>query len=132
MLERHDRRLLTLFRRYWSFYLGRPTSIKRSDLGLSRAATPPSTMDEQVFNSLLDLMDLVTTITENPRAATESADDLDCAYLAMAGLHRRLKTWYTTLPDMLKWTPTRIQNAPLGYFLLQWVDYSAQVSNLPY
>lgn len=57
--------------------------------------------------------DLVKFRNSNPQYTNH--DD----YLRMAKLDKRLNTWYTSLPDHLKWAPDNILRAPMSLLLLQ-------------
>lgn len=66
---------------------------------------------------LVTLMEIITTITDNVRESLEAPDDI--AYAHLNCIHRRLKKWYTNLPEALRWTEQNIRKAPLSFFLLQ-------------
>ena len=115
--------------RYWALFLGRPTSIKTSDLAVSQltgqfallGTSQPSgaakSLETQIYSALLNLMDLATKITERIDTNTQRGDA--SAYLAVAAVDRDLNTWYRRLPAQLKWTPANIETAPFSFFLLQ-------------
>jgi hypothetical protein len=115
--------------RYWALFLGRPTSIKTSDLAVSQltgqfallGTSQPSgaakSLETQIYSALLNLMDLATKITERVDTNIQRGDA--SAYLAVAAVDRDLNTWCRRLPAQLKWTPANIETAPFSFFLLQ-------------
>lgn len=122
-----------VYDKYWALFLGRPTSIKSSDLemydltklfdrlGQCQPAGPSRTFETQIYEALLVLMELAGKITDNIEARVSMSDtvviDHD-AYLRMAALDREFGRWYARLPDPLKWSPENIRTAPLSFFLL--------------
>lgn len=119
--------------RYWALFLGRPTSIKSSDLEMYRlskqfaclTACKPAgvqkSLETQIYEELLDLMELAGNITEIRDLGAQSSYDIDkqnSAYLYVMNLDRQLQTWYRRLPENLVWKPANIQSAPFSFFLL--------------
>lgn len=89
-------------------------------LGTCRPAGPSKSLETQIYEALIDLMELAGKITENmdPRSQSpDSAIDRD-QYLRMAALDREFSTWYARLPEQLKWAPANITTAPFSFFLL--------------
>jgi len=129
-----------IYDKYWALFLGRPTSMKSSDLevyhlakqferlGTCKPAGPGKALETQIYEALLDLMELAGKITENmdPRAQTEANIDRD-AYLRMAALDREFGNWYARLPEPLRWTPANIQTAPFSFFLLHQQYHAALI-----
>lgn len=77
--------------------------------------------ETQIYEELLDLMELAGKIAEIRDAGTQTAKDIDKdnnAYLYVMNLDRQLQTWYRRLPENLVWKPENIQTAPFSYFLL--------------
>lgn len=119
-----------IYDKYWSLFLGRPTSIKNSDLqihtlakqferlGTCMPAGPERCLETQIYEALLDLMDMAGTIAEkfNPRELEKSSEE--DAYLRMLALERQINSWYTRLPESLKFTSSNAKTAPLSLFLL--------------
>jgi hypothetical protein len=117
--NRHDR--------YWSLFLGRPTSIKVSDievsylykmpenLGIYRNAGPETSLDTEIYEAHFDLMELAGKITEIP--ASDSTTEQH-RYLKMSALDRDFNNWYARLPQQLCWTPENAATAPYSFFLL--------------
>jgi hypothetical protein len=118
--------------RYWALFLGRPTSMKSSDLeiyhlskqferlGACRPAGPEKSMETMIYEALIDLMELAGKITENmdPHSKNpDSAIDRN-QYMRMAALDREFSSWYARLPEQLRWTPNNIATAPFSFFLL--------------
>src|ERR1700750_3028265 len=76
-----------IYDKYWALFLGRPTSMKSSDLevyhlakhferlGTCLPAGPEKALETQIYEALLDLMELAGKITENmdPRSQTDAA-----------------------------------------------------------
>jgi hypothetical protein len=119
--------------RYWALFLGRPTAIKSSDLEMYRlsrqfaclSACQPAgiqkSWETQIYEELLDLMELAGKIAEIRDSEAQSSQDVDkanSAYLYVMNLDRQLQTWYRRLPDNLVWKPENIQTAPFSFFLL--------------
>lgn len=129
-----------IYDKYWALFLGRPTSMKSGDLevyhlakqferlGTCKPAGPEKALETQIYEALLDLMELAGKITENmdPRAQTEANIDRD-AYLRMAALDREFGNWYARLPEPLRWTPQNIQTAPFSFFLLHQQYHAALI-----
>lgn len=130
-----------IYDKYWALFLGRPTSMKSSDLEvyhLSKQferlgtsflpAGPETSLETQIYEALLDLMELAGKITENmdPRSQVDANIDRD-AYLRMAALDREFGNWYARLPEPLKWTPANINTAPFSFFLLHQQYHAALI-----
>ncbi|PGH26432.1 hypothetical protein AJ80_01930 [Polytolypa hystricis UAMH7299] len=129
-----------IYDKYWALFLGRPTSMKSSDLevyGLSkrferlgecRPAGHEKSLETQIYEALLDLMELAGKITENmdPRLQGDLHMDHN-AYLRMASLDREMNNWYSRLPEQLKWTPANVATAPFSFFLLHQQFHSALI-----
>ncbi|KAF2032804.1 hypothetical protein EK21DRAFT_60071 [Setomelanomma holmii] len=121
-----------IYDKYWALFLGRPTSMKPSDLeiyhlakqferlGTCKPAGPEKSMETMIYEALIDLMELAGKITENmdPHSKNpDSAIDRN-QYMRMAALDREFSSWYARLPEQLRWTPTNISTAPFSFFLL--------------
>lgn len=119
--------------RYWALFLGRPTGIKSSDLEMYRlskqfaclSACKPAgvqkSLETQIYEELLDLMELagkIAEIRDSGEQATQDVDKANSAYLYVMNLDRQLQTWYRRLPENLTWKPENIQTAPFSFFLL--------------
>ncbi|KAF2404514.1 hypothetical protein EJ06DRAFT_207395 [Trichodelitschia bisporula] len=129
-----------IYDKYWALFLGRPTSMKSSDLevyhlskqferlGTCRPAGPEKALETQIYEALLDLMELAGKITENmdPRSQADATIDRD-AYLRMAALDREFGNWYARLPEPLRWTPHNINTAPFSFFLLHQQYHAALI-----
>jgi hypothetical protein len=77
--------------------------------------------ETQIYEELLDLMELAGKIAEIRDAGAETAQDIDknnSAYLYVMNLDRQLQIWYRRLPENLMWKPENIRIAPSSYFLL--------------
>ncbi|KAJ4364079.1 hypothetical protein N0V83_009534 [Neocucurbitaria cava] len=124
-----------IYDKYWALFLGRPTSMKSSDLEIYSLTTqfarlgtclpsgPSKSTETLIYEALLDLMELAGKITENmdPHRSQnpESHTTVDRnQYLRMAALDREFSSWYARLPEQLRWTPNNIATAPFSFFLL--------------
>lgn len=120
--------LLTICR-YWSLFLGRPTSVKRESLSIvtskkdfnrllsCRSVTLQKPMETKVYEALLDLMDIAGQITDILGSQNISSDN--DAYFRMAALDKSLHKWYNNLSCDLKWTTKNVATAPFSFHLLQ-------------
>ncbi|KAF1955049.1 hypothetical protein CC80DRAFT_475133 [Byssothecium circinans] len=130
-----------IYDKYWALFLGRPTSMKSADLeiynlskqferlGTCRPAGPSKSLETQIYEALLDLMELAGKLTENMDPRSQSPDsviDRD-QYLRMAALDREFSTWYARLPEQLKWTSANIVAAPFSFFLLHQQYHSSLI-----
>ncbi|RDL31452.1 Zn2 DNA-binding protein [Venustampulla echinocandica] len=131
-------RQMTLFAcvvydKYWALFLGRPTAIKSSDLEMYRLSKQFSclstckpagvqkSLETQIYEELLDLMELAGKIAEMRDSGPQDGRDtnkVNSAYLEVMDLDRQLQIWYRKLPDNLAWKPENIQTAPSSFFLL--------------
>ncbi|KAF2815741.1 uncharacterized protein BDZ99DRAFT_565677 [Mytilinidion resinicola] len=130
-----------IYDKYWALFLGRPTSMKSTDLeiyslskqferlGTCRPAGVEKSLETQIYEALLDLMELAGKITENmdPRSQGPDAVIDRNQYLRMAALDREFSNWYARLPDTLRWTPANINAAPFSFFLLHQQYHSALI-----
>lgn len=126
-----------IYDKYWALFLGRPTSMKSSDLEIYSLTTqfarlgtclpsgPSKSTETMIYEALLDLMELAGKITENmdphrsQQQNSESHSTVDRnQYLRMAALDREFSSWYAKLPEQLRWTPNNIATAPFSFFLL--------------
>jgi hypothetical protein len=130
-----------IYDKYWALFLGRPTSMKSSDLEVYHLAKqferlgtsflpagPETGLETQIYEALLDLMELAGKITESldPRSQADANIDRD-AYLRMAALDREFGNWYARLPEPLRWTPANINTAPFSFFLLHQQYHAALI-----
>lgn len=118
-----------IYDQYWALFLGRPTTIKTSDLAISqrsehcqrfgecRPSGPEKKLETLIYEALLDLMDLTGKITE--RVASGNPPLNRNAYLCMAAQDLDLNTWYMRLPEPLQWNPGNVATAPFSFFVLQ-------------
>jgi len=92
-----------------------------SSLSACKPAGIQKSLETQIYEELLDLMELAGKITEIRVPGERSNQDIDksnSAYLYVMNLDRQLQTWYRRLPDNLVWKPANIQTAPFSFFLL--------------
>ncbi|KAF2465280.1 uncharacterized protein BDR25DRAFT_239858 [Lindgomyces ingoldianus] len=130
-----------IYDKYWALFLGRPTSMKSADLeiyslskqferlGTCRPAGLEKSMETQIYEALLDLMELAGKITENMDPRSQSPDSAinRNQYLRMAALDREFSHWYARLPEPLRWTPANIAAAPFSFFLLHQQYHSSLI-----
>ncbi|KAL5319230.1 hypothetical protein ACEPPN_012280 [Leptodophora sp. 'Broadleaf-Isolate-01'] len=125
-----------IYDKYWALFLGRPTGIKTSDLEMYRMSkkfaslstcTPAGeqrSLETQIYEELLDLMELAGKIAEirGPEVPgsrrDRDPDDNANRYMYVLNLDRQLQTWYRQLPPSLVWKPENIATAPFSFFLL--------------
>lgn len=122
-----------VYDKYWALFLGRPTSLKSSDLetyhlsqqfarlGKSLPAVPERRLEQQIYESLLELMEIAGKITEIMDQASRLDDNVNLnhhVFVRMANLNRELEIWYSRLAKPLQWTPENVQSAPFSFFLL--------------
>lgn len=77
--------------------------------------------ETQIYEELLDLMELagkISEIKDSEAQLSQDPDKANSAYLYVMNLDRQLQTWYRRLPDNLVWKPENIQTAPFSFFLL--------------
>lgn len=58
--------------------------------------------------------------TATPAHQSASASSTE-AYFKMAAMDQELKSWYSGLPEDLKWSSAKQSTMPPSYFLLQYV-----------
>ncbi|KAF1810741.1 hypothetical protein P152DRAFT_490398 [Eremomyces bilateralis CBS 781.70] len=120
-----------IYDKHWALFLGRPPSMKPSDLeinnlsrhferlGTYRPAGPGKSWETQIYEAILDLLELAGKITEH--IDSESPIDAEIArnsYRRIAALDREFNRWYERLPEILKWTQANIDSAPFSFFVL--------------
>ncbi|KAK4570500.1 hypothetical protein LTR86_002580 [Recurvomyces mirabilis] len=122
-----------IYDRYWSLFLGRPTTIKCADveiyslsnqferLGTCRPAGPAKSLNTRIYEALIDLMEIAGKIVEtaehrNLDATRQSPDQ--SAYFRMAAIDRELHNWAARLPQDLRYTEENRVSAPLSFYLL--------------
>jgi len=92
-----------------------------SSLSACKPAGIQKSLETQIYEELLDLMELAGKIAEIRNPGEQSNQDVDkanSAYLYVMNLDRQLQTWYRRLPENLVWKPANIQTAPFSFFLL--------------
>ena len=92
-----------------------------ASLSASKPAGIEKSLETQIYEELLDLMELAGKIAEIKDTEAQSSQDVDkanSAYLYVMNLDRQLQTWYRRLPENLVWKPANIQTAPFSFFLL--------------
>lgn len=122
-----------IYDRYWSLFLGRPTTMKSADLeiyslaeqferlGTCKPAGPQKSLNTKIYEALLDLMEIAGKIVENAehRKQSESLQSPDqSAYFRMAGIDRELHNWSARLPQDLRYTEQNRIAAPYSFYLL--------------
>ncbi|CAK7234534.1 hypothetical protein SBRCBS47491_008981 [Sporothrix bragantina] len=119
-----------LLDRFWGLFLGRPTSIKISDISISNSNTtqprrmqgclpmgPQCRFETEIYEALISLTDTASKLTDAAHRHYTTSDP--SAYYFVTGLHRELRSWYKQLPSRLQWTPANIaRNPPSAFFNL--------------
>ncbi|UJO20377.1 Nitrogen assimilation transcription factor nirA [Fulvia fulva] len=122
-----------VYDRYWSLFLGRPLTMKSSDLevysltdqferlGTCMPAGAEKSLHTRIYEALIDLMEIAGKIVEHAELRTQhsqtSGPDQQ-AYFKMAALDRELHNWVSRLPSDLRYTDDNRANAPLSFYLL--------------
>ena len=122
-----------IYDRYWSLFLGRPTTMKSADLeiyslseqferlGTCMPAGPEKSMNTRIYEALLDLMEIAGKIVENTEHRKqhnfEQTPD-QSAYFRMAALDRELHNWMAKLPNDLRYTEENRTLAPFSFYLM--------------
>ncbi|GME22539.1 nitrogen assimilation transcription factor nit-4 [Neofusicoccum parvum] len=129
-----------IFDKYWSLFLGRPTAIKSSDLEVYTLAKrferlgtclpngPGLPLETQIYEALIDLMEIAGRAAESREATTTAGGSFDRnAYRLLVALDRELNNWYARLPEALRWEPSNIQTAPRSFFVLHQQYHSVHI-----
>ncbi|EXJ68763.1 uncharacterized protein A1O5_07694 [Cladophialophora psammophila CBS 110553] len=116
-----------IYDRAWALYLGRPTYIKLCDISssclnkpiTSEALSSDEDIQEQILDALIDLSELCSRIQEvaQPRLSPGPIAD-ENRLTDVAALDTELKSWYSTLPSRLRWTPDNVKNARRLFFIM--------------
>ncbi len=121
-----------IYDRYWSLFLGRPTTMKSADLeiyslsdhferlGTCMPAGPEKSMNTRIYEALIDLMEIAGKIVENTehrKVYNEQTPD-QSAYFRMAALDREIHNWAARLPADLRYTEENRASAPFSFYLL--------------
>jgi hypothetical protein len=111
--------------RYWGLFLGRPTSIKLSDISVINQAQPmkdctplgaDKKLETDIYEALIYLMSIAAKVTDAAHRQYRISDPT--SYLFVAGIGQELRDWQDALPEILKWQPNNLGNAPASYFTL--------------
>lgn len=131
-----------IYDRYWSLFLGRPTTMKTADLeiyslanqferlGTCKPAGPEKSLNTKIYEALIDLMEIAGKIVENPehRKQSEPLQSPDqSAYFRMATIDRELHNWAARLPQDLKYTEENRKTAPISLYYLHQQYFSILV-----
>ncbi|KAK5169772.1 uncharacterized protein LTR77_005750 [Saxophila tyrrhenica] len=121
-----------IYDRYWSLFLGRPTTMKSADLeiyslsdhferlGTCMPATSERSLNTRIYEALIDLMEIAGKIVENTehrKMYNEQTPD-QSAYFRMAALDREIHNWAARLPADLRYTEENRATAPFSFYLL--------------
>lgn len=126
-----------VYDRYWALFLGRPTALKPDDLeiyelsdqfgrlGTCQPAGEEKSIETQIYEALIELMELASKITEiMDKMSNKSGNPDRLACIRMSALDRELERFYARLPPSLQYTAENIQTAPFSFFLLYQQYYS--------
>ncbi|CAH0047587.1 unnamed protein product [Clonostachys solani] len=121
---------------HWSLYLGRPTTLKLSDIApvcLSRDFTKlifcrPSGHEKKlttrIYEALLKLMGLISPLCD--RCVVLKPSTTAETYFRMASLDEELNSWRSELLEDLRWPP-RTWDMPSSFYLLHTQYYVALI-----
>lgn len=112
----------------WSLYLGRPMTIKTSDVSpsclsfdfgrmvLCRPSRQEKKSVTRIYEALLKMMEVVSQVGElrgpRPPKSTE-------AYFKLGAIDQQLRDWQVNLPEHLQWPQETHEDMPPPYYLLQ-------------
>jgi len=105
--------------RFWVLYSGRPPTISLGDI--SKSIPSPfelkinslGSLECQIYASLVSLLLIGGKIMPSGKA------DVASDYTALMALDKELETWYSELPETIKWQPSNLTSAPMSLFHLQ-------------
>lgn len=129
----------TIYDRYWALFLGRPTSLKQSGpqlynlsqqfKRLVRCHDPEHALEMQIYEALLDLMEIAGNIIEimDQASTLNNSVDSNHVFVRMANLNRELEMWYTRLPKHLRWSSENLNSAPFPFFILHQQYHVAMI-----
>lgn len=126
-----------VYDRYWALFLGRPTALKADDLeiyelsdqfgrlGTCQPVGEEKNIETQIYEALIELMELAGKITEiMDKMSNKSGNPDRLACIRMSALDRELERFYARLPPPLQYTEENFQNVPFSFFLLHQQYYS--------
>lgn len=88
-------------------------------LGSCMPAGPSKSLETQIYEALLDLMELAGKITEIGGSLSHNLQTFNHeVYTRVSALDAELSRWHGRLPPQLRWTNENIQTAPFSFFLL--------------
>lgn len=129
-----------LYDRYWALFLGRPTAMKPDDLevydlsekfdrlGTCNSAGEERNQETQIYQALIELMELAAKITEFMDKVSNKGSSIDrLVYVRMSALDRELEKLYARLPPSLQYTAENVKTAPFSFFLFHQQYYSATI-----
>lgn len=127
-----------VYDRYWALFLGRPTALKPDDLeiyelsdqfgrlGTCQPASEEKSIETQIYEALIELMELASKITEILyKISNKSCNQDRLACIRMLTLDRELESFYARLPLSLQYTAENVRTAPFSFFLFHQQYYSA-------
>lgn len=98
-------------------------------LGPTLPGGPAKPLETQIYEALLDLMEIAGKIAEldltSFKGSPRSVDNE--AYHRMSALDRQLNTWYSQLSEPLKWKPENIDTSPSSFFLMHQQYHSTMI-----
>nr|AEF16064.1 regulatory protein CefR [Hapsidospora chrysogena] len=122
--------------RMWSLYLGRPITIKTSDVSPSclsfdfgrMVLCQPSRQEKKlvtrIYEALLKMMEVVSQVGElrgpRPPKSTET-------YFKLGAIDQQLRDWQINLPEQLQWPQETHEDMPPPYYLLHTQYHAALI-----
>ncbi|CAG9956337.1 unnamed protein product [Clonostachys rosea f. rosea IK726] len=122
--------------RLWSLYLGRPTTIKTSDVApsclsfdfsrmiLCRRSWQEKKSTTRIYEALLRMMEIVSQLCDlrGPRPSKNAE-----LYYKLAAIDQQLRDWRSSLPKHLKWSTELHTAMPAPYYLLHTQYHAAMI-----
>ncbi|KAH7127602.1 fungal-specific transcription factor domain-containing protein [Dactylonectria macrodidyma] len=122
--------------KFWSMYLGRPTTLKRADIAPSclsfdfdqllscRSVAHEKKVGTRIYEALLRLMEVAIPLCDNRFLPSSNPTE---AYLKMAAMEQALKRWHSGLESDLRWPSEKQAVMPASYFLLHTQYHAALI-----
>ena len=103
-------------------------SEKFDRLGTCGSGGEEQNLETQIYQALIELMELAAKITEFMDKVSNKGTNMDrLVYVRMSALDRELEKLYARLPPSLQYTAENIKTAPFSFFLFHQQYYSATI-----